>query len=119
MIMTHAPTRVTLERLLAVGGLTIVLLEILSFGFAPLHVLLLSLGTFMIYLGTWRLTAGLVSQRSNMVLRAEIQRYLALVRQLYAGRSRGDSAAIHEAKAKLRESTERIIDAAASVKDDI
>jgi len=119
MLATVAPTRVVLERLLALGGLAIVLLEIFAFDYAPLHVLLLGLGMLMIYVGTWRLTSGFVSERSNSVLRAEINRFLVLVRQLYAGRSKGDSASMHETKAKLRESAERIIQAASKYKDDI
>ena len=119
MLTTLAPTRILLERLLALGGLVIVLLEIFAFETAPLHVMLAALGALMIYVGTWRLTRGFVSQRSNNVLRAEINRYLVLVRQLYAGRTKGDSAAIHETKTKLRDATERIIQAASKYKDDI
>lgn len=119
MSVNHMPTRVMLERLLALGGLVIVLLEIFVFDTSPLHVIVVALATLMIYVGTWRMTGGFVSQRSNVVLRAEINRFLVLVRQLYGERSRGDSAGIHETKAKLRDSAERIISAAANYKDDI
>lgn len=113
------PTRVMLERLLVLGGLVIVLLELFVFDTSPLHVIVVGTATLMIYVGTWRLTGGFVSQRSNAVLRGEINRFLALVRQLYGERSRGDSAAIHETKAKLHDSAERIISAAADYKDEI
>jgi len=39
-----------------------------------------------------------------------------LVRQLYRARSTGDSAAIHETKPQLRDSLERIIQAASAIK---
>lgn len=119
MTMQLAPTRVMLERLLALGGLTIVLVEIFVFGFSPLHTVLLALGVLMIYVGTWRLTGGLLRQRSNRALRSEIERFLVLVRQLYAERTKADSAAIHETKGKLRESAERIISASATYHDEV
>lgn len=119
MLAILAPTRVMLERLLAVGGLVIIALEIFAFDYAPLHVLLLGLGVLMIYVGTWRLTRGFVSERANTVLRAEVNRFLVLVRQLYSGRSKGDSATMHETKSKLRESAEKIIQAASKYTDDV
>jgi hypothetical protein len=119
MITTFAPTRVLIERLLALGGLAIVLLEIFAFGFSVIHVLVLALGTLMIYVGSWRLTGGFMRDRSNVVLRSEIERFLILVRQLYSSRTRADSAAIHETKAKVRESAELIISAAGTLKDEI
>lgn len=119
MITTFAPTRTLLERLLALGGLVIVLLEIFAFGFSAIHVLVLAVGTLMVYVGTWRLTGGFMRDRSNVVLRSEIERFLILVRQLYASRSKADSASIHETKAKVRESAERIISAAGTLKDEI
>ena len=119
MQVNLVPTRAMLERLLALGGLLIVLLELFVFDTSPLHVIVTAVGTLMIYVGTWRLTGGFVSQRSNVVLRAEINRFLVLVRQLYSERSHGDSAGIHETKTKLRDSAERIISAAADYKDEI
>ena len=119
MSVNLVPTRAMLERLLALGGLLIVLLELFVLDSSALHVIVIGVGTLMIYVGTWRLTGGFVSQRSNVVLRAEINRFLVLVRQLYGERSRGDSAGIHETKSKLRDSAERIISAAANYKDEI
>lgn len=118
MIATFAPSRIILERLLALSGLVILLLEIFVFDVSPLNVLLIVLASLFLYVSLWRLTGGFVSERSNVVLRAEINRFLALVRDLYAGRSKGDSAAIHETKSRLRDSAERIIEAASKYQDE-
>lgn len=119
MSVNLVPSRAMLERLLVLGGLLIVLLEIFVFDTSPLHVIVVGMATLMIYVGTWRLTGGFVSQRSNAVLRAEINRFLVLVRQLYAERSRGDSAGIHETRAKLTDAAQRVISAAANYKDEV
>ncbi len=112
MTMTYVPSRSTLDHILALSGLVIVVVEIYTLLASPLHVLLLAVGILLIYIGSWRLTGRLLHRRLNTTLREEIDNFIALTRELYSHRTDGDSAAVHETKAALRDSFERILNAA-------
>jgi uncharacterized membrane protein len=116
--MTSAIPWRTLDKVIALLGVAIVALEIYVLSLEPLHVLLLALGAMLIYVGTWRFTGRLLHRRANRTLRGEVENFIGLVRRLYSSRSSGDAAGIHEAKAELRESLERIINAANTVQDE-
>ena len=116
--MTSAIEWRALDKVIALLGVVIVAVEIYTLSLQPLHVLLLALGAMMIYVGTWRFTGRLLHRRANRTLRGEVERFIGLVRKLYSSRSSGDAAGIHEAKAELRASLERIIDAANTVQDE-
>lgn len=109
---SFGPSHPALDALLAVGGIIVIIVEIAAFDCSPFHVPLLALGVLMTYIGTWRFTGRLLHKRANKALRAEINTFISLVRQLYAHRTRGDAAALRETKHALRESVERIISAA-------
>ncbi len=102
-----------LRKLLPLVGLAIVAVEIYIYAVPPVHVLVLALGVLMMYIGAWRPSRKASDRRANSVLRAEIEHFIELVRALYGHRTNGDSAAIHETKAALRRSVERIIKKAA------
>jgi hypothetical protein len=53
----------------------------------------------------------------NILLREEIDTFIALARDLYTHRTASDSARLHSTKAALRESVERIISAASKYQD--
>lgn len=110
--MTSSVLWGTADKVLALVGLLIVVAEIYVLAISPIHALVLALGVLLIYLGTWRTTGKLLHRRANMVLRGELDQFISLVRKLYGSRTKADSAGIHEAKAELRESLERIISAA-------
>jgi hypothetical protein len=84
---------------------------------SPYHVLLLAFGVLLIYVGTWRLVGRLLHRRMNIVLREEIDTFISLARDLYSHRTNSDSARLHQTKAALRESLERIISAASKYQD--
>jgi uncharacterized membrane protein len=105
------------DKLLAVIGLAIVVIELYVLDLSPQHALLLAFGVLLIYVGSWRLTGQLLHKRENRALRGEIHKLIALTRDLYTHRTNGDSARLKETKAALRESLERIITAATYKED--
>ncbi len=119
MMISLMPSRAALDKVLALGGLLLVVVEIYTHAYAPGHILLLALGILMMYVGSWRLIGGLVHKRANERLRGEIDNFITLVRRLYSYRSEGDSARIHETKTALRESVERIISNAITLREQV
>lgn len=117
MATSFAPTRNLVDKMLALAGLAIVVLEIYILVDSPLHVIVLAFGVLLIYVGTWRLVGRLLHRRMNKVLRGEIDTFITLARNLYSHRTRGDSARLHQTKAALRESVERIISAGSKYQD--
>jgi uncharacterized membrane protein len=117
MKASYAPTRNLMDRLLALAGLAIVVLEVYILVESPFHVLLLAFGVLLIYVGTWRLVGRLLHRRMNKVLRGEIDKFIKLARDLYSHRTNADAARLHQTKAALRESVERIISAASKYQD--
>lgn len=105
-------SRVVFDRLLALGGAVIIVYEYFTLDTSPFHIPLIALGALMIYIGLWRLTGHLLHKRVNKSLRAEVNHFVSLVRQLSAQRAGGDAARITESEAALREMLERIISAA-------
>lgn len=110
--MSLLPWRTALDRLLALGGAVIVIVEFWTLDASPFHVPIIALGTLMIYIGTWRLTGHLLYKRRNKPLRTEIQHFIWLVRQLCAQKTGADAAEVDKTEAALRESLERIISVA-------
>ncbi|MGD2216768.1 MAG: hypothetical protein PVJ64_08425 [Gemmatimonadales bacterium] len=117
MTASYAPTRNMIDKILAMVGLAIVVLEIYILVESPLHVIILAFGVLLIYVGTWRLVGRLLHRRMNKVLRDEIDTFITLARNLYSHRTNSDSARLHQTKAALRESVERIISAASKYQD--
>jgi len=117
MTTSYAPTRNLTDKVLALAGLAVVVLEIYVLVDSPLHVLILAFGVLLIYVGTWRLVGRLLHRRMNRILRDEIDTFITLARSLYSYRTNSDAARVHQTKAALRESVERIITAASKYQD--
>lgn len=114
IMMSFLPSRAVLDRLFALGGAVIIFAEFYTLDASPFHIPVIALGILMIYIGTWRMAGRLLHKRTNKALRAEVDHFIALVRQLCAQRKRDDAARVTEAEAELRGSFERIISAAGS-----
>lgn len=117
MKASYAPTRNLFDKMLALAGLALVVLEIYILVASPFHVLLLAFGVLLIYVGTWRLVGRLLHRRMNKVLREEIDAFIKLARDLYSHRTNADAERLLQTKAALRESVERIISAASKYQD--
>jgi hypothetical protein len=105
-------SRAVTERLLALGGAVIIVYEFFKLDASPFHIPVIALGALMIYIGLWRLTGVLLYKRVNKALRAEINHFISLVRQLSAQKAGGDATRVAESEAALREMLDRIISAA-------
>ena len=101
--------RAAFDRLLAVAGLAIVVVQLYLVSYSLLNVLLLALGILLMYIGTWRLMGTLVHKRVNKELRAELNEFISLVRRLTSSRVNGDSSTATQTRAAIHESVERII----------
>jgi uncharacterized membrane protein HdeD (DUF308 family) len=108
----------TLDKVVALIGLAIVIVEIFVLGLPAKHMLIITVGALLMLLGNWHLSSRLLHKRANTKLRSEINGHIELVRQLYRARSSGDSAGIHETKPELRDSLERIIQAASAIAEE-
>jgi hypothetical protein len=105
-------SRAVFDRLLALGGAVVIVVEFLTFDASPFHIPVIALGTLMVYIGLWRLTGRLIYKRVNKPLRADVNHFISLVRQLSAQKAGGDAKRIAECDAALREQLDRIIAAA-------
>ncbi|UCC71595.1 MAG: hypothetical protein JSV86_14560 [Gemmatimonadota bacterium] len=105
-------SRAVLDRLLALGGAVVIVVEFLTLDASPFHIPVIALGALMVYLGLWRLTGRLIYKRVNKPLRADVNHFISLVRQLSAQKSGGDAKRIAESEVALREMLDRIIAAA-------
>jgi hypothetical protein len=106
-------SRTTIDKGVALGGVALVLLELLLLAYSPVHVAVVVLGVLMIYVGIWRLASHVLpNRRIYLPLRAEVDEFIRLIRRLNAERGRGDFPAAFETAAELREAVERIITAA-------
>ena len=101
--------RAAFDKLLAVAGLAIVVVQLYLVSYSLLNVLLLAVGILLMYIGTWRLMGTLVHKRVNKELRAELDEFISLVRRLTSSRVNGDRANAAETRAAIHESVERII----------
>ncbi len=101
--------RAAVDKLLAVAGLAIVVVQLYLVSYSLLNVLLLALGILLMYIGTWRLMGTLVHKRANKELRAELNQFISLVRRLTSSRVNGDSSTAAQTRAAIHESVERII----------
>jgi hypothetical protein len=108
----------TLDKVVALIGLAIVIVEIVFLRPPAEHMLIIAIGAGLMLLSNWHFASRLLHKRANVALRTEIGKHLELVRQLYRARSTGDSAAIHETKPQLRDSLERSIHAASAIQEE-
>jgi hypothetical protein len=105
-------SRALFDRLLALGGTVIIVVEFLTLDASPFHIPLIALGVLMVYIGLWRLAGRLIYKRVNKPLRAEVNHFISLVRQLSAQKAGGDAKRIAECDAALREMLDRIVEIA-------
>lgn len=102
-------SRAFLDRLLALGGGVVIVYEFFAFEASPFHIPVIALGALMVYIGLWRLTGRLIYKRVNKPLRADVNHFISLVRQLSAQKAGGDAKRIAECETALREMLDRII----------
>jgi hypothetical protein len=103
-------SRATFDKAVALGGVLLVLSQLLLLAYSPIHVAVVVLGVLMIYVGIWRLVSHMLPNRRHyMPLREEVDEFIRLVRRLNTERAAGDFPAAFETSAQLRETVERVI----------
>ena len=102
--------RAVIDKLLALSGAAIVLVQLLMLSQSPLQVATVIFGVLLIYVGIWRLSSHFLPERRTFTpLRAEVNEFIRLVRKLNVERARGDFTAAFETSAELREAVEQVV----------
>ncbi len=113
MTMPFQVSRSTLDKGIALTGVALVMVQLLLLAYSPIHVLMVVVGVLLIYVGIWRLFSNVLpDRRVYRPLRGEVDLFIRLVRQINRQRVSGDLTAAFETASDLRESVERVIDAA-------
>jgi uncharacterized membrane protein len=111
--MPFQVSRSTLDKGIALTGVALVMVQLLLLAYSPIHVLMVVVGVLLIYVGIWRLFSNVLpDRRVYRPLRGEVDLFIRLVRQINRQRVSGDLTAAFETASDLRESVERVIDAA-------
>jgi hypothetical protein len=106
--------RNTLNNALVLGGVVIILLQTLMIAWTRFQVSIILAGIIINQIGVWGLAAKLLpDRRVNLELRAEVDRFIGLVRQLNAHAVTGDDPQVDSTKALMHESIDRMVSVAA------
>ncbi|MGD2154157.1 MAG: hypothetical protein PVG79_12875 [Gemmatimonadales bacterium] len=106
--------RTTLNNVLALGGVVIILLQTLMIAYERIEVVIILAGIMVNQVGTWGLANKLLPERRvYLQLRAEVDRFIGLVRQLNASAVAEDNPEVESTKALMHESIERMVSVAA------
>lgn len=106
-------SRTTFDKAVALTGVLLVLSQLLLLAYSPIHVAVVVLGVLMIYVGIWRLVSHMLpNRRIYMPLRSEVDDFIRLVRRLNSERAGGDATTAFETAAELRQTVEKVIEAA-------
>ena len=108
------PTRDDLNRLLAVGGAVIILLQVAFITTSRLEVTVVLLGIVVNQVGVWGLASRLLPERRKyMLLRSEAKHLLGLVSQLNEYAVAGDRTKVEAIHRSMLESVDRMVPVAA------
>ncbi len=116
--MKHSRQResTALNEILALGGVSIILLQAVLMTDSRTAVLLILLGIILNQIGVWRLASNVLPpQRMYMVLREEVDDFVALVRKLNTQVVEGSGVGVDDTRREMIEAIERICDAAGVV----
>lgn len=112
--------RSRLDRILAVGGVLIILAQALATAQGPANVALIFFGFVASQLGTWGLTRFFLPERREyLALRAEVDEFLHHVRTLNNQVVDGDGTGAAYTRRDLLIAVDRICDAAGVVGDEV
>ena len=97
------------DKMMAAGGLSTILAQTLFIAATPTQLTVMVLGIILILAALLRLGHRLQpDKRLYLKLRAEVDRFLALVRNINAHAVAGEGERASQAKTKMHESVERI-----------
>lgn len=112
-------SRSALSNTLALGGVVVILLQTLYIAFDRIQVAVVLAGIMINQIGVWGLANKLLPERRVFLkLRAEVDRFIGLVRQLNGGAVKGDEAAVQETRGEMHGSVDKMVEVAAIESDE-
>jgi hypothetical protein len=106
--------RTTLNHALALGGFLIVLFQSMFMAFERYQLAIVIAGFMVNQVGVWGLGAKLLPERRvYLKLRAEVDSFIGLVRQLNAQAVRGETTAVETTRSSMKQSVDRMVSCAA------
>lgn len=106
----RAVTREDLNRLMAVGGAVVILLQVAFITSSRLEVTVVLTGILINQIGVWGLASRLMPERRKyMLLRAEVRHFLGLVTKLNESAVAGDDQKLQITRSAMLESVERMV----------
>jgi hypothetical protein len=108
------PTREFLDRLLAIGGAVVILIQVAFITSSRIDVSIVLVGIIVNQIGVWSLASRLLRERRTYaLLRSEVRHFLGLVCQLNEHAVAGDAVKVEATHTSMLESVERMVPIAA------
>jgi hypothetical protein len=105
--------RSSLDKSLAIGGVILILLQVLLIADVRMQIAVVLLGILVNQVGVWGLAERLMpDKRTNLKLRSEIDAFIKSVRRLNATGKESDAETLDATKAEMHESVDRIAEIA-------
>ncbi|NIR42875.1 MAG: hypothetical protein GWN99_03230 [Gemmatimonadetes bacterium] len=107
-------SRSALHNTLALGGVVVILLQTLYIAYDRIQVAIILAGIIINQIGVWGLANKLLPERRvYLELRAEVDSFIGMVRELNSQAVQGDQVAVDQTKTNMHESVERMAEVAA------
>ena len=101
--------RSSLDKSLAIGGVILILLQVLLIADIRMQVAVVLFGILVNQIGVWGLEERFMPDgRTHLALRSEVDAFIRLVRRLSSSSEEGDPATLDATKAEMHESVDRI-----------
>jgi len=101
--------RSTLDKSLAIGGVILILLQVLLIADVRLQVAIVLTGILVNQVGVWGLAERLMpDRRTHRELRSEVDTFIRLVRRLNGLGKEGEPTTLDATRAEMHESVDRI-----------
>lgn len=101
--------RSTLDKVVTLVGVLIILVQVLFMAETQAQGAIIITGLFLVVIGTWRLGSVLLPERrESLALRAEVNRFIDLVRSLDQSAQVEDHAAIEAVRLQMHESVDQM-----------
>ncbi len=102
-------TREAVDSFLVLGGVVIVVVQVLALAYSRIHMAVVAVGIMMIYSGVLRLGSHVMpNRRIYTQLRSEVDHFIQLIRELNSHAVSGDSQLFSRTRAAMLESVDRI-----------
>lgn len=106
---TFRPSISTLNKTLALGGVVIVLIQVLWIAHTRVQVAVIGAGILINQIGVWGLAGRVLGERRvNLQLRSEVHAFLSLVRELNRQSVGGEKAAVDATRTAMHQAVDRM-----------